>query len=184
MAGHTIAARHPRWEISAGSAMTSPVNTSLTREQLQQHLSYDSETGVFRWKTGYRNGKIAGCQKREYRVLRLLGRMYFEHRLAWLYIHGEWPVGIVDHIDGNGSNNSIANIREATPLENMRNRKFRGTFYKDGKYQARIFAEGKRISLGYFHLEEEAHAAYRSATEKYFGDFSAVNSREENHERA
>jgi hypothetical protein len=96
----------------------------LTAEYLRQLLSYDPDTGLFRWRVqlGFRGkvGAVAGTtHSKGYRQIRIDGRIYRAHRLAWLYIHGEWPSGGLDHIDGNPANNAIANLRPATQQQNV-----------------------------------------------------------------
>lgn len=98
----------------------SKYNSTLTAEQLRWLLHYDPETGVFTRLIQLCNrvqvGDIAGFIKYNgYRVIKVGDKPtpYFAHRLAWLYIHGEWPSKGIDHIDGDRANNRIANLREA-----------------------------------------------------------------------
>lgn len=97
------------------------------------------------------------------------------------------PAGmIVDHIDSNGLNNTRANLRICTHAENMQNRKphtrkasdckFKGLIlHKSGRIEARIRAEGRSLSLGYFKSHEDAARAYDAAAVKYHGEFARLN---------
>ena len=153
----------------------------LTSERARELLSYDPTTGSLTWKAtvGPRapQGGAAGyIDKKGYVCVGLDGKYYFGHRIAWLLHFGRWPVGQVDHRDEIKSNNRIANLREATPIENMHNQRFarkhnrlglRGVSNNHGKFQAEIRANGKRIYLGVFDTPLEAHAAYLSAKKQY-----------------
>lgn len=97
----------------------------------------------------------------------------------------------VDHIDGNGLNNTRANLRLATHQENLCNQRlyknspsgYKGVrFRKDAnKWQARIRAEKKELHLGYFDTIEEAARAYDAAARKHFGEFANLNFQESTH---
>lgn len=155
---------------------------NLSREDLLEWLSYDSESGIFRWRKGGRGGRsagqIAGSKMNVgYISIALKGDSYLAHRLAWLYFYGVWPPRFLDHVDGVRDNNAIANLRDCSRADNARNR---GTSkgwsmsrrLKKRKYRAEICYQGKRIHLGCFATSEEARAAYLDGTKKYFGEFS------------
>lgn len=150
----------------------------LTSERLRELLDYDPETGVFTWRVNASSraqvGSVAGSPKAKgYRGIRVEGRSYYEHRLAWLHIHGEWPASHMDHINGVRDDNRLVNLREATATENQQNRiaDKRNTSgvlgvswcSRDGKWLAQIRLDGKRKYLGRFDTVEEAGAAYAEA---------------------
>lgn len=161
---------------------------ALTADYLREVLDYDPETGVFRWKQHLSNrrgaGEIAGCVcKRDgYNLVGINGTVYKANRLAWLYVHGEWPPRYVDHINGMTGDDRIANLRLATPAENLWNRGkqknntsgYKGVTYHPGtgKWWARINRHGKTYRLGLHKTPEEAHAAYAEAAERLHGDFA------------
>lgn len=160
----------------------------LTVDVLREILDYDPMTGVFRWRQGrkgIRAGGVAGSKKAYgYVEIGLLNGQYLAHRLAWLFVHGVWPADQIDHIDGDRSNNCIANLREATRSENLRNRGlqrnntsgFKGVIFdkRTGMWQARIKIHGRRILLGLHETPEAAHAAYCEAAAKHHGEFAKV----------
>lgn len=107
------------------------------------------------------------------------------HRLAWLYIYGEWPIDQLDHINRNTSDNRIENLREATQSQNNANRSankskkyspLKGvSFYPDSKrWTASIRINNKNRHLGCFDTAEEAHAAYVAEADQVFGEFAAA----------
>ena len=151
----------------------------MDRETLLIEFTYDKETGVFtrNFKRGsMRKGTVAGCVKRGYVVLNHRNKTYPAARLAYIYCHGDIPSGmIVDHIDGDGLNNRISNIRLATPALNMQNLKkdafkcssgLSGTYKRGAKWSAQISYKGKTYHLGMFATEEEAGNVYSEAKEK------------------
>ena len=161
------------------------VMDDLTQSSLKQALSYDPETGIFRRKKtsgGWPAGKEVGSKEWYGHIrIKINRRKYYAHRLAWLYVYGEWPTKFLDHIDGNPSNNSIANLRLATNQQNQRNcRKYvsntsglKGVseVKSEGRWKAQIRINGRRTYLGIFDTPEEAHEAYCAAGRKHFGEF-------------
>jgi hypothetical protein len=113
--------------------------------------------------------------------IKIFGRLYKAHRLAWLYIKGEWPTLDVEHKNLKKSDNRWKNLRESDDSGNQANtgrRRDNNSGFKsvhrrsDGKYRARVQRNGKRISLGSFATPEAAHAAYVKAAKKHFGKFA------------
>lgn len=164
------------------------VNSGLTVEILKQTLSYDPETGKWSWLNG-RTARtdyelyINGEKTNPYHLLTLGRRNYLCHRLAWFYMTGSWPVEMIDHINGNKSDNRLCNLREATRGQNLANRHslarhntsgFRGVSPRkdNGKWRATI-RDGKKIrSLGSFNTKEEAKSAYDTAFKEKYGEFA------------
>ena len=159
------------------------IDGRLTAEQLRAALNYDHETGIFRWqhrldvlpRVNKRFvGKEAGCLDGQYgyRTIRLHNALYQAHRLVWLYMTGEWPPFLVDHIDLVPDNNRWANLRLATKSEDMRNTNaprhntsgYKGvTFNKaSGKWQAQLQHYGKNHHVG---LYDTARAAFEARCE-------------------
>jgi hypothetical protein len=96
------------------------------------------------------------------------------------------PGQFIDHINHNGLDNRIANLRQASRAENNWNArkrkgkcssKYKGVcwFRVRKKWQARIQVNGKGIFLGFFDDEIEAAKAYDAAAKKYYGEFAYLN---------
>ena len=171
----------------------------ITQSRLKKFLTYDIETGNFTWNARSRKhfktesafgtwntrfaGKPAGyewTQKRartSYLIIGIDGIQYRAHRLAWLYVHGKWPDNQIDHIDGNGLNNRLENLRDVTARENSINQKtprdntsgVKGVYWhKVGKkWVAQIMINGKVKYLGLFTTLAAAKAAREAADEKH-----------------
>lgn len=152
----------------------------ISAERLRSLLHYDSKTGVFtrRITTPGKNraaGSIVGNDNGDGYLRTVIdGRRYRLHRLAWLYMTGEWPPEGIDHIDGSKMNNAFANLRPASPALNMQNQRHAradnkssllgATWHKQpGKWRARITIDGKQHHLGHFKTADEAHIAYVQA---------------------
>ena len=109
----------------------------MTQSLLKQYLKYDPMTGHFTWVLKHCNkvipGQRAGSVHRNgHRVINLFGSLYAEHRLAWLYMTGNFPREFIDHIDHNEHNNCFANLREVSKTENNKNNSLRSD-NKSGK---------------------------------------------------
>lgn len=145
----------------------------LTVERLREVLDYNPFTGAFTWaKTCSARapaGNSAGVGAAKYQAIGIDNRLYRAHRLAWLYMHGNWPTGVIDHIDGNPKNNSIFNLRDVTQQVNTRNLKIsknsrsgvNGVNWNSKRqcWNAFIMINRKSINLGYFNSIPEAAAA-------------------------
>lgn len=158
----------------------------ITHEELLDTLEYDSVTGkFFRKKTigGQRKGSLAGkLDKDGYRVIKIKGRIYRAHRLAWFYLKRVWPKKHLDHINNVRDDNRIENLREATIQENACNKKMyasnksgiKGVCYDPKKkkwvMQIRIL-NGKRL-VKRFRLLSEAEEAIKKAREELHGEFA------------
>lgn len=156
----------------------------ITHEELLRIFDYCPLTGIFRWKVDRENsvkaGNIAGCKDKSRGyikfTIKINGKVktYLGHRLAWFYVYGIWPKGLIDHKDTINDHNWIDNLREATSQQNNRNKgitKSNSTGFKgvnpgkNGKFRA-------YICLGSFDTKEEAAKAYRQAALKLHGKFA------------
>jgi len=128
-------------------------------------------------------GDVAGHKLSEgYLQISANSKIYFAHRLAWLYITGEWPKDSIDHINEIKHDNRFFNLREATRSQNMMNRGalknntsgLKGVSLKksSGKWRARVGIRGKSKHLGYFNNPEDAYKAYCEAAKKLHGEFA------------
>lgn len=151
----------------------------LTQARLHEVLSYDAETGVFRnnFKRGRMAdaGAIAGTKHSHgYIEIKIDGVLYKAHRLAWMYVHGEFPQFDIDHISGIRDDNRLGNLRSATRSENQCNQRQARRNNRVGllgvswhklvkKYAATIKVAGKQTVIGWFEDAGEAHLAYLSA---------------------
>ena len=159
----------------------------ITQARVREALSYDPETGVFtnRVRSGSRRGpgdRAGSLTATGYWQIMIDYKVYQQHRLAYLYMTGEWPEHEIDHIDGDRANNRWSNLRDATRLQNGRNR-CRSRNNASGmkgvcfdltrcRWRAGITVGGKYVNLGYFASPEEAHAAYCAAADKHYGEFA------------
>lgn len=148
-------------------------------EQLRAVIDYSPDSGVFRWRRTLKTA-IAGAEAgyitwSGHRRISVLGKRLMAHRLAWLFVHGEMPNGMIDHIDGDGANNRIANLRLATPQLNSENRRKAAADNRSGqlgvtpvgrKFKATIGSNGKTRHVGTYATAEQAHEAYLQAKRK------------------
>lgn len=160
---------------------------NLTAGRLKELFDCNPVTGEFvrRFpRNGSPAGKVVGrAAVGRYVVISADGKFYKAHRLVWLYVHGQMPDCDIDHIDGDKANNRISNLRLATKSQNKANEKlrrdnssgFKGAKPHMGRWQARIFVGGKRMSLGYYSTAAQAHEAYLNAARLHFGEFARAS---------
>ena len=167
----------------------------ISLARLRQVLHYDPDNGVFTWhprgledfdgdERRWRSwntqhaGSPAGCSTLRYTNIRIDGKTYWSHRVAWFYTHGHWPNGIIDHRNGDKYDNRLDNLRVVCPMGNAENRRALMRGKKEdlpigvfkmprpglpNPYMARIAARGARKYLGCFPTPEAASAAYLAA---------------------
>lgn len=170
-----ISASFPRFHI--GDIM-------LTQKELKSRLSYDPGTGILTWinkpNKSISAGREAGClMPNGYRGIRVDGTLYYAHRLAWLYMHGEWPDPQIDHINRHRSDNRIGNLRRVTNAQNSINKRdnppnmtgYRGVYRCGVRYVAKIKKEGKQYYIGTYDTPREAHVAYCKKGREFFGKY-------------
>lgn len=159
----------------------------LTQERLKELISYDSSTGIFtRLKTtsskAMKGSNPGTATSNGYLKFSVDGRSYFSHRLAWLYVYGKFPVGILDHINSDRKDNRIANLRQVTLSQNGCNRLLQSTNRsgikgvsweeRAGQWKAVIMLDGKQKRLGYFKNKSEAATAIAKARLELHGEFA------------
>jgi len=163
----------------------------ITQEYLKQLLTYSPKTGVFTWKSRelslFKNEIIGKCWNSthanteagtcwRYRSIRINRKSFLAHRLAWFYVHGEWPE-FIDHINGNGLDNRISNLRAVTKAENSKNIKLKSDnksgvhgvcwHSRENKWKACIHHNNKKIHLGTFLSLDDAIKARKEAEKTY-----------------
>jgi hypothetical protein len=162
---------------------------AFSKEDLLQVLDYDKENGCFynkKTRGAALNGYTAGCKKANgYVYVGVFRRQILCHRLVWFVEHGVWPLMVLDHIDGDKSNNRILNLRLATYSQNSINRKvmansktqLKGVWFnkKKNRYRACVRCDNKRIYLGSYRTPEEAHAAYVAKAAELHQEFMRTN---------
>ncbi len=151
-------------------------------KRLKKMLSYDADTGVFRWRLSPRNRTKAGDRAgyhngQGYLMVSVDGYKFRLHHLAWAFTHGQFPVNQIDHINRVRDDNRITNLREACQVINMHNTSKRSDnttgvtgvyFRKDTqKYFAQINSHGKTYRLGNFERFEDAVKARKEAESIY-----------------
>ncbi|MGE7415447.1 HNH endonuclease [Methylobacterium tarhaniae] len=165
----------------------------FTRAEAAEYLTYEPETGLFRWRietpAARRRifpGDVAGTLKDGYIQIKLYGVLYRAQHLAWLFMTGDWPDPELDveHRDRNRANNAWSNLRQATRSQNNMNASIRadntsgckgvGLRKDTGKWYARIKVDRRVLLLGEFNDYDKAVAVRRAAERRHFGEFAAA----------
>jgi hypothetical protein len=150
-------------------------NSHMNQPVLRSVLSYSPETGEFVWleragkfKSSLVGTVAGGPQNRGYLRIAVFGKRYLAHRLAWFYVHDEWPKEI-DHINGCRTDNRLCNLRASTVVLNRQNQRHSHKDSQTGllgvrkmgkSFQSRINLNGKVKHLGTFKSATEAFEAY------------------------
>lgn len=150
-----------------------------TLNAMKECLRYDGETGKFYWikkPTKYSKvtlGTEAGGSNTKYRytLITFLGQKVYAHRLAWFFVTGSFPTKFIDHINGNGEDNRIENLREVERSGNSRNQaihrsgKVPGVFRTDsGRFQVIKRIKNKNYYLGVYDSNDEAYQVFVNFT--------------------
>ena len=156
-------------------------------ERLQEVVAYDPESGIFTWKVSrgraVKGKPVASSNSDGYKKFSVDGCGLFAHRAAYALVHGAWPV-MVDHINGDRSDNRISNLREASCVQNNRNSakksfgrsKFRGASFNHGYWNVLIRnQDGKQIYGGRFKRDVEAAYHYDLLSIQFHGEFGRRN---------
>lgn len=144
-------------------------------------LKYEPKTGLFRWlvwrPNGIKVGDIAGADHGDgYISIGVFGKIHLAHRLAWLYITGEWPKDQIDHRNRVRNDNRWRNLREADDVLNRQNIEkprshnttgFLGVSRRKDRFTSQIRVNGKSMFLGYHNTPELAYGAYLKAKRKF-----------------
>ncbi|WP_176690518.1 HNH endonuclease [Enterobacter kobei] len=156
----------------------------LTKEYVDSLLSYDQDTGIFRWKVrkgGIVAGSIAGSAHiKGYTTITIDSNNHLAHRLAFLIMVGRTP-GFVDHKNGNRNDNRWVNLRPATASENMHNMGLRkdnssgvpGVYWNNRtkKWHAQFKVHGKQHQFGSYKDFADAVNAISVARAEHYGEF-------------
>ena len=166
----------------------------ITYQRLRELVEYDPASGKFSWRKVRANrspdNSLGWISWNGYCCFSIERRIYRAHRLAWLYMTGQWPKEDIDHKNGERADNRWENLREATRGQNLANKRmdsrntsgFKGVSWsrKCRKWQSHIKVNRKSMLLGFFETKEEAHAAYCNAADLHFGEFARPETPKEN----
>lgn len=162
------------------------MNSQLTHDDLVKIISYDPATGVLTWKVSIglgRPGKAVGSLSRYgYVKTQISGVYYMAHRVAWLHFYGEWPPGMIDHINGKRSDNRIENLRLATYQQNAWNTAPRNASGVKGvtwnkqcrKWQVGMRCKGVNHHVGLFDDLDSAKSAALAKQAELHGEFARL----------
>lgn len=153
--------------------------------ELHQLFHLDAPTGRLTWRNDghcHKAGIEPGwLDNRGYRRIEVGQHRYLAHHIVWAMTHGDWPPNEVDHRNNDRTNNCADNLRDATRMQNAKNRRMnhnnksgvKGVRYipHAGKYQATIQADNRRMHLGMYVDIELAELVRGEAERIYFGEF-------------
>jgi hypothetical protein len=160
----------------------------VTIDQLQELLDYDPETGDLRWKPragqnawNAKHARTAAMNTKHsegYLIGKITGRRVYAHRVAFAIHHGRWPAGLIDHINGDRTDNRADNLREVDLSENAKNRRaglrqsgHAGIWWIEGAQRWRVVHRHnkRRYNIGSYATLDEAIEAMRETLTKVHG---------------
>lgn len=155
--------------------------TEYIKNKIFTFLAYSPDNGKFFWvhnrPNGIRAGSLAGHRSGRYLAISLDGQDIYLHRLAFVFMTGDWPKNYVDHINRDKKDNRWSNLRDVDMTQNMYNASLRadntsgrkGVAYvnRTGKWMSYIIYKSKQIHLGFFETFEDAVKARVEAERTY-----------------
>jgi hypothetical protein len=156
-------------------------------ELLRHSFNYDPETGELTWKNPrsirVKVGDLCGCPDgKGYLTVRICTKLFFVHRVAWALVNGRWPENDIDHINGDGFDNRIQNLRSATKSQNLCNQKLssrnksgvKGVWWatRQKKWKARVIVNKKQYHAGYFDSISAARNAVQDLRKSLHGEYA------------
>ena len=177
--------------------------SAMSQKLAKRLISYDPETGdafylprttdmfldgghtaehtCAKWNARYAGRKVCSMG-RGYVDVSFRRTRFRLHRVIWLYMTGEWPANVIDHINGKKEDNRWCNLRQATQSQNLCNRGaqsnntsgFKGVYLhkRTGLFKTEIQVDKKIIYLGYFKTAKEAFDVRCAELEKHHGEFA------------
>jgi hypothetical protein len=156
---------------------------SISQSVVRELFTYSE--GQLLWnirKKGIKRRQAGFKSKAGYTQIRINKKLFYLHRLVWIYHFGETPFEI-DHIDGNPANNFLENLREATHQQNLSNMKkhvdnksgYVGVTKCYNKWLAKIMIDGVAINIGSFDTPEAASDAYQKTASEHRKEFVRSN---------
>ena len=146
-------------------------------KKARAEFSYDPHRGVLTRTGGRFKGLESKATVRAGAIrIRFNGKIVALHRLIWLHVHGAWPSGDIDHINGDPKDNRLCNLRDVSTSVNMQNLRkatsrsktgLLGAYPHRGAFIAQITVDGRIKSLGRFKTAQEAHEAYLQAKRRH-----------------
>ena len=161
--------------------------SELTADRVRELFDYDAATGSLTWRvtrggTARAGSAAGGVNGNGYLVVKIHQRSYLNHRIAWFWSYGEWPLDQIDHINRDRLDNRLDNLRPASNTENRRNSSVNrnnnsgipGVSFlgRLGKWQANIRVNRKLLYLGVFATQSDAAEVRRAAEIQHFGVFA------------
>lgn len=153
----------------------------MNKSKLNNLFHYHN--GKLYWKVvpsrKFKVGMEAGCfdVNDKYWKIKINYKSYRRHRLVYAFHTDEWP-DMIDHKDGDKSNDKIENLRPSNASLNTHNSSktwgeagYRGVLRHRNKWLAQIYVNGKRIYLGLSDTPEEASQKYEQYKEEYVKQF-------------
>jgi len=162
----------------------------LTIDEVRARFNYDADTGIISYKiappnqsqrlVGVEAGYIRDTKYGKYRVVKIGSAAVYVHRLAWFWVFGVWPSGLIDHKNGDKLDNRWENLRPASQSQNKSNGEryanntsgYKGVTQMKNRWRAQITFKQRVYYLGLFDTPEQAHEAYVAKATELQGQFA------------